>query len=102
MSEKMDLKIQPVYVLSSEYFVTSEYFEPIDIEGLAKNLKQDCVAYVNKFDNSAILDPVVLENQWSSKSAEVKLFVEYVNEQNPRFRSDEFPWALRLGTRFSW
>ncbi len=75
---KWDFEIQPVSVVSAAYFTTAHYFEPIDTQILIENIKQDCVAYLDKFPGMKINSPLVLENQFSSQTAEVQLFTEFV------------------------
>lgn len=85
-SKIQPLEIHPVYVLSSDYFVTSEYFEPIDVQALKENMIAECKSYLNQnFAGVPLQDVVVLENSFSAKGAEVSLFVEYVKEKKPDF-----------------
>jgi len=76
---KVDFEIQPVSVVSAAYFTTAHYFEPIDTQILVENIKRDCVAYLEKFPDIKLNSPLILENQFSSQSAEVHLFTEFVS-----------------------
>ncbi len=85
LSKTFSVEIKPVYVLSADYYVTSEYFEPIDVQALKDNMKQECAAYLNQFPGKSFTDPVVLENSYSARGAEVRLFQDYVEQEKPDF-----------------
>lgn len=85
LNKEKKYEIQPVYVLSSDYYVMGEYFEPIDMTELTNNLRRDCVEYLKKFELSSISNPVILENQWSSKAVEVNQLVKFVSREKPHF-----------------
>lgn len=84
--EEVNLEIQPVYVLSSNFFATSDYFEPIDVTELKKNMLAECQNYLEKnFKGVRHKEVAVIENSFSSQAAEVSLFNEYANEMKPDF-----------------
>lgn len=84
-SQTVELEIHPVYVLGADYYLTSEYFEPIDVTALKDNMRVECQEYLKNFSGLNFKEPLVLENQFSAKGAEVKLFCDYVDEQKPDF-----------------
>jgi nucleotide-binding universal stress UspA family protein len=84
-TKAVDTEIQPVYVLSADYFITSEYFEPIDIKGLKNNMLQECQQYISQFSGINCKEPMILENNFSARAAEVHFFCEYVEKTKPDF-----------------
>ncbi len=85
-SASLDLKIQPVYVLSAQFFATSDYFDPIDVTELKSNMLGECVRYLQEnFSDIQWEKPVVLENHFNSQAAEVSLLTDYVDQESPDY-----------------
>lgn len=78
LKKKTDFEVQPVSVVSAAYFATAHYFEPIDTKALIENIKQDCKSYLEDFEGLDMNSPLILENQYSSQTAEVQLFSDFV------------------------
>ncbi len=79
------IEIQPVYVLSVDYFLTSEYFEPINVAGLKENMTGVCDQYMEKFKDLPVKPTVILNNTFSARGAEVSRFCDYVDKTEPNF-----------------
>jgi nucleotide-binding universal stress UspA family protein len=79
LKTKTEIEIQPVSVVSAAFFATAHYFEPIDTKALVENIKQDCQSYLKSFPGIPLNEPLILENQYNSQSAEVHLFTEFSN-----------------------
>lgn len=84
-SKKVDVEIQPIHVVSADYFLTSEYFEPIDNEALKTNLRADCEKYLEAFSDLPIHSPLILDNHYNARGAEISLFNDYVKSYEPDF-----------------
>ena len=86
LKKTMDVKIQPVNVVAADYYITSEYFEPIDFDQLKNNVKQGCEDYLNEFFHGIEFEqPLIVENRYSSQGAEVSVFCEYIDKRNPDY-----------------
>lgn len=85
LSETADISIEPVSVMSSNFFTTSEYFEPIDTAVLKMHLRKDCEAFVAKNPDLPWGEIKLLENNYASQSAEVQVFDDYVQESGADF-----------------
>lgn len=85
LGHKANFEIQPVCVLSADFFTTSHYFEPVDLEGLKTNMIRHTNEYLRDFTGFKMRDVVLLENHIASQSAEVQIFNEYIKEEMPDF-----------------
>ena len=85
LTKVVEYEVQPVYVLSSTFFTTSDYFEPIDMAALQKNVYEHCQEYLTQFSEFPISDPVVIDHNYSSSVAEVSLLRDYVTKNRPDF-----------------
>ena len=86
LKDSMDVKIQPVNVVSSSFLITGEYFEPINLDDLNKNILQSCEEYLaTHFANIELEVPHIIENHYSSSGIEASLFCDYLDEVTPDF-----------------
>ncbi len=83
--QDQDVEILPVHVLRSEFYLTSEYFEPIDPTPFEEKVKQECLEFLEGFRDLPIGKLTVLENYFSARGAEVRMLTDYVEEENPDF-----------------
>lgn len=81
----IDFELQPVCVLSADFFTTSHYFEPVDIDGLKVKMTSQANRYIDDFAEFNPLKPILLENHIASQTAEVHMFAEYVKESMPDY-----------------
>ncbi len=81
-----NVELQPIYVLSAQFFATSDYFEPIDVTDLKDNMLKEAEAYLNKnFQGLTFNKPVVIENNFNSQGAEVALLCQYIEQNSPDY-----------------
>ncbi len=80
LSQQIEFELQPVTVVSAEFFVTSEYFEPIDVKALIKHVEKDCESYLKAFKSFNPRPVKVLENNFSSHGAQVAILTDYVEQ----------------------
>lgn len=85
LKRQFDFTIQPVSVMSADFFSTSEYFEPVDTQALREHLLQDCQNYIGRFKDFEFEDIVILENHYASQSGEVAMFANFVDQAKPDF-----------------
>ena len=85
LSKVMDFEVQPVHVVSADFLLTGQYFEPIDQALLKENLENECEAYLKDFDHTFVNKTLVLNNHLGSRGAEMSIFSEFVNSYQPDF-----------------
>ncbi len=80
------VELQPIYVLSAQFFATSDYFEPIDVTDLKDNMLKEAEAYLHKnFAGLSYKKPLLIENNFNSQGAEVALLCEYIEQSKPDY-----------------
>lgn len=85
LGTSVEIEIQPIHVVSADYFITSEYFEPIDTSALKENMKTACADYLKKFEGLNLNSALVLDNSYSARGAETRLFLDYCKSYQPDF-----------------
>lgn len=85
LRKKIDFELQPVTVVSADFYVTSEYFEVLDTRALIENMSQSCNDYLKGFRSLKPLPAVVLENHFSSQGAQAAVLSEYVKKEQADF-----------------
>ncbi len=85
LSQQTEFELQPVSVVSADFFVTSEYFEPVDVKALISYVEKECEVYLKTFKSFNPKPVKILENHFSSHGAQVMILSDYVKQTGADF-----------------